>query len=143
MIIFYQPFRVFHPGPLKITKMSGVEVPETGVPNIKEVRIFVTAAPGFTADVKDFELIVCTHLCKCHYYFEYIYSTIFLLIKWFNNLTVFSLLYYHMIVLKLKYVYKGCMSVIKSNIAAIAIYYTKLWCMVTPKFYDPNTCFCV
>ena len=26
------------------------------------------------------------------------------------------------------------MSVIKSNMAAIAVYYTKFWCMVTPKF---------
>ena len=32
------------------------------------------------------------------------------------------------------------MSVIKSNMAAIAVCYTKFWCMVTPKFYDCNPC---
>ena len=34
------------------------------------------------------------------------------------------------------------MSVIKSNMAAIAIYYTKSECMVTQKFYDSNPCVC-
>ena len=35
------------------------------------------------------------------------------------------------------------MSVIKSNMAAMAVYYTKFWCMVTPKFDDCNLCVCV
>ena len=35
---------------------------------------------------------------------------------------------------------KGDMSVIKSNMATIAVYYTKSGCMVTPKFYDCNPC---
>ena len=34
----------------------------------------------------------------------------------------------------------GGMSVIKSNMAAIAIYYTKCLCMMTPRFYDCNPC---
>ena len=35
------------------------------------------------------------------------------------------------------------MSVIKSNTATIAVYYTDFLCMVTPKFCDCNPCACV
>ena len=31
----------------------------------------------------------------------------------------------------------------KSNMAAIAVYYTKFWCMVSPKVYDCNPSDCV
>ena len=35
------------------------------------------------------------------------------------------------------------MSVIKSNMAAIAVCYTKFGRMMTPKFYDFHLCVCV
>ena len=43
--------------------------------------------------------------------------------------------------LNLKIANRG-MSVIKSNMAATAVYYTKFLCMVTPTFYDCNPCVC-
>ena len=44
---------------------------------------------------------------------------------------------------KVNIVLKGGMSVIKSKMALIAVYYTKFECMVTPKFYDSNPSVCV